>query len=76
MDYLKQQNKRNRGLEVDEDEILATNKNVIVIGGGDTANDCVGTAIRQGAKMYINFNVLQKVREIQKEQVSGEKFQQ
>ena len=50
VDYLKQQNKRNRGLEVDEDEILATNKNVIVIGGGDTANDCVGTAIRQGAK--------------------------
>ena len=50
VDYLKQQNKRNRGLEVDEDEILATDKNVIVIGGGDTANDCVGTAIRQGAK--------------------------
>ncbi|SCI14953.1 MULTISPECIES: glutamate synthase subunit beta [unclassified Romboutsia] len=50
VDYLKQQNKRNRGIEIEENEITAKGKNVVVIGGGDTGNDCIGTAIRQGAK--------------------------
>ncbi len=56
MDFLKQQNKRvslQSGSPQSTDktggEILATGKNVVVIGGGDTGSDCVGTANRQGA---------------------------
>ncbi|TDQ67456.1 NAD(P)H-dependent glutamate synthase small subunit [Maritalea mobilis] len=50
MPYLTQQNKRVSGEEIgDEDPILANGKRVVVIGGGDTASDCVGTAFRQGA---------------------------
>ncbi len=50
MPYLVQQNKR-RGEEYigNEEDILADGKNVVVIGGGDTASDCIGTAFRQGA---------------------------
>jgi glutamate synthase (NADPH/NADH) small chain len=50
MPYLVQQNKR-IGLEPlgDEADILAGGKHVVVIGGGDTASDCIGTAFRQGA---------------------------
>ena len=50
MEYLTQQNKRNQGIEIDEEEIIAKDKNVVVIGSGDTGIDCIGTAIRQGAK--------------------------
>ncbi|WP_347158748.1 glutamate synthase subunit beta [Pontibacter chitinilyticus] len=49
MDYLIQQNRRVRGLEVQEADILATDKHVVVIGSGDTGSDCVGTANRQKA---------------------------
>lgn len=49
MPYLVQQNRRNGGEAVTEEPILAAGKNVVVIGGGDTASDCVGTAFRQGA---------------------------
>ena len=49
MPYLIQQNKRLGGEPVDEPPVLATGKNVVVIGGGDTASDCIGTAFRQGA---------------------------
>ncbi len=54
MDYLTQQNKRVQGEEIPaEKEINAQDKRVIVIGGGDTGSDCVGTAVRQGAdKVY------------------------
>ncbi len=50
MEFLTQQNRRVAG-DVDDAEkaILATGKHVIVIGGGDTGSDCVGTSIRQGA---------------------------
>jgi glutamate synthase (NADPH/NADH) small chain len=61
MDFLTQQNKINRGLKIaDEDRILATGKDVIVIGGGDTGSDCVGTAIRQGAKSVMQIEILPK----------------
>lgn len=50
MEYLIQSNKRVNGEAFPEEDILATDKNVVVIGGGDTGSDCVGTAIRQGAK--------------------------
>lgn len=49
MPYLVQQNRRNGGEQVTEQPILAAGKHVVVIGGGDTASDCVGTAFRQGA---------------------------
>ncbi len=50
MPYLVQQNKRGGDEYVgNEDDILAGGKNVVVIGGGDTASDCIGTAFRQGA---------------------------
>jgi len=58
MEFLSQQNKRvaNRPVEVDhrgvpygQGELLATGKNVVVIGGGDTGSDCVGTSNRHGA---------------------------
>lgn len=49
MDYLTQQNKRIGQEKFNAEPILATMKKVVVIGGGDTASDCVGTAFRQGA---------------------------
>src|SRR5690606_34170355 len=50
MDFLKQQNKRVGDSPITQEEILATGKNVIVIGGGDTGSDCVGTSNRQAAQ--------------------------
>ena len=49
MPYLVQQNRRLGGEPVREEPVLAYGKHVVVIGGGDTASDCVGTAFRQGA---------------------------
>ena len=50
MDFLPQQNRRvSNESHVNPEEILATSKNVVVIGGGDTGSDCIGTSIRQGA---------------------------
>ena len=59
MDYLPQQNRRNSGEKADDGEpILATGKHVVVIGGGDTGSDCIGTAFRQGALSVTNFEIL------------------
>ncbi|EOR93952.1 Glutamate synthase [NADPH] small chain [Arcticibacter svalbardensis MN12-7] len=58
MQFLKQQNKRVSELEVQGEEILATGKDVIVIGGGDTGSDCVGTSNRQGAKSITQFELM------------------
>lgn len=59
MDFLTQQNARIGGRRVPEEgAILATGKNVIVIGGGDTGSDCVGTSIRQGAKSVTQLEIL------------------
>src|SRR6185437_10329664 len=58
MDFLKQQNKRVRATEIMEEDIFATKKNVIVIGGGDTGSDCVGTSNRHGAKSITQFELL------------------
>jgi glutamate synthase (NADPH) small chain len=70
MQFLKQQNKRvaskdplaNASIEsnIYTDEIFATNKNVVVIGGGDTGSDCVGTSNRHGAKSVTQFELLPK----------------
>jgi glutamate synthase (NADPH) small chain len=58
MDFLKQQNKRVRGVPVSGEDVFATGKNVIVIGGGDTGSDCVGTSNRHGAKGITQFELL------------------
>jgi glutamate synthase (NADPH) small chain len=61
MDFLTQQNRINQGKRVpDENRIMATGKNVVVIGGGDTGSDCVGTSIRQGAKSVIQIEIMPK----------------
>jgi glutamate synthase (NADPH) small chain len=61
MDYLEQQNRRVAGERVDgEKAILATNKHVVVIGGGDTGSDCVGTANRQGAASVTQLELMPK----------------
>ena len=60
MEFLKQQNKRVSNLPIEEAELLATNKNVVVIGGGDTGSDCVGTSNRHGAKSVTQFELLPK----------------
>jgi len=58
MDFLPQNNRRVDGIPYDGETILATDKDVIVIGGGDTGSDCIGTSIRQGAKSVINFEIM------------------
>lgn len=69
MEFLSQQNKRVSGIETIVDhqgkkyehgDLFATNKNVIVIGGGDTGSDCVGTSNRHGAKSVTQIELLSK----------------
>jgi glutamate synthase (NADPH) small chain len=59
MDFLTQQTKVVFGEKIKE-QVLATGKNVIVIGGGDTGSDCVGTSNRQGASTVTNFEIMPK----------------
>lgn len=59
MEYLIQSNKINSGINISEkDLITAKNKDVVIIGGGDTGADCVGTANRQGAKSITQIEIL------------------
>jgi glutamate synthase (NADPH/NADH) small chain len=58
MDYLPQQNRRVGGEPAGGAPILAGGKRVVVIGGGDTGSDCIGTAIRQGALSVTNFEIM------------------
>ncbi|MCW3088500.1 MAG: glutamate synthase subunit beta [Sediminibacterium sp.] len=60
MDFLKQQNQRVSEKQVEEEDIFATAKNVVVIGGGDTGSDCVGTSNRQGAASVTQFELMPK----------------
>jgi len=61
MDFLRQSNKRNAGDEIPaHDQILATGKHVIVLGGGDTGSDCVGTSHRQGAASVTSIELLER----------------
>ena len=57
MEFLPQQNKINRGGKL-KDQLRADGKHVIVIGGGDTGSDCVGTSNRHGAVSVIQFEVM------------------
>jgi glutamate synthase (NADPH/NADH) small chain len=59
MDFLPQQNRRNSGEPQDGvTPILAAGKRVVVIGGGDTGSDCIGTSTRQGAESVVNFEIM------------------
>ena len=59
MDFLPQQNRRVSGeAQAEGEPILAGGKHVVVIGGGDTGSDCIGTAIRQGARSVTNFEIM------------------
>ncbi len=64
MDYLPQQNKREAGDSEEkaapQGSITAKGKHVVVIGGGDTGSDCIGTAVRQGALSITQLEILSK----------------
>ena len=59
MDFLTQQTKSLYGAEI-KNQISAKGKNVIVIGGGDTGSDCIGTSNRHGAASVTNFEIMPK----------------
>jgi glutamate synthase (NADPH/NADH) small chain len=67
MEFLKQQNKRVSNITLEEQDIKATKKNVVVIGGGDTGSDCVGTSNRHEAKSVTQFELLPKPPEARAE---------
>ncbi len=69
MDFLPQQNKKVAGDDV-ADQILATGKNVVILGGGDTGSDCLGTSNRQGAREVHQFELLPKPPEQRTEDVA------
>lgn len=61
LELLQQQNRVNAGREISRDDcISAKGKNVLVIGGGDTGSDCVGTANRQGALSVTQIEIMPK----------------
>lgn len=61
LDFLKQQNRLVAGFPVSADELIsAKNKRVLVIGGGDTGSDCVGTSVRQGALSVTQIEIMPK----------------
>ena len=67
MEFLKQQNKRVSNITLEEQDIKATKKNVVVIGGGDTGSDCVGTSNRHEATSVTQFELLPKPPEARAE---------
>jgi glutamate synthase (NADPH/NADH) small chain len=61
MEFLPQQNRRNEGDTVDPSlAILAEGKSVVILGGGDTGADCLGTSLRQHAKIVHQFEIMPK----------------
>jgi glutamate synthase (NADPH/NADH) small chain len=65
MEFLPQQNRRVAGEVIPPREsITATGKRVVILGGGDTGSDCLGTSHRQGAKMVYQFELLPKPPEM------------
>lgn len=61
MDFLMQQNRRDDGETIPpEQEITAKDRHVVVIGGGDTGSDCLGTSLRQGAKSVFQIEIMPK----------------
>tara|TARA_B110000003_G_scaffold203246_1_gene201969 strand:- start:298 stop:1758 length:1461 start_codon:yes stop_codon:yes gene_type:complete len=64
MDFLPHNNKAVDKQHIREERFNAKNKNVIVIGGGDTGSDCIGTSNRHGAKSVTNFEIMPKPSEL------------
>lgn len=60
MDFLPQQNRRVSEEAFSNDPILASGKHVVVIGGGDTGSDCIGTSVRQGALSVVQLEIMPK----------------
>lgn len=60
MDFLTQQNRDVSNEDYDPEKISAAGKNVVVIGGGDTGSDCIGTSNRQGAKSITQIEIMDK----------------
>jgi len=61
MEFLPQQNRRNEGDEIDPSTAIhAAGKRVVIIGGGDTGADCLGTSLRQGPKSVRQFEIMPK----------------
>jgi glutamate synthase (NADPH/NADH) small chain len=59
MELLTQQNRRVAGDSIPSDQaIVATGRRVVILGGGDTGSDCLGTSLRQGAKSVLSFELL------------------
>jgi glutamate synthase (NADPH/NADH) small chain len=71
MDFLPQQNKRNAGDVIDEDiSLSAVGLDVVVIGGGDTGSDCIGTSRRHGATSITQLEIMPKPPEKENKQLS------
>jgi glutamate synthase (NADPH/NADH) small chain len=64
MEFLPQQNRVNAGDKL-KDQLIATGKHVVVIGGGDTGSDCVGTSNRHGAASVTQFELLPQPPEVE-----------
>lgn len=59
MDYLRSNSKRVQGLEIADDQFISSEgKNVVVIGGGDTGSDCIGTSTRHGAESVTQIEIM------------------
>lgn len=63
MDFLTQQNRKVNNIPLYNEEIDVKGKNVLVIGGGDTGSDCVGTSVRQGAASVKQIEILNRPSE-------------
>lgn len=75
MDYLTQSNKKVAGEKIDHDKLIdAKGKSVVLIGGGDTGSDCVGTAYRQDAKCVVQIEVLPKPPECRTKDLPWPKY--
>ena len=71
MDFLPQQNRRNGNEPLgDIEPILASGKHVVVIGGGDTGSDCIGTSVRQGALSVTQLEIMPQPPEKEDKQLS------
>lgn len=71
MDFLPIQNKLVSGeIEEEEQKISAKDKRVVVIGGGDTGSDCIGTSIRQGAKSVTQIEIMPMPPKIENKQLT------
>ena len=63
MDFLTQQNRKNNNIPLYDSEIITTGKHILVIGGGDTGADCVGTSVRQEAASVVQVEIMDRPSE-------------